>query len=727
MFTRNAQKAALLASVCLVPLSAAMAGDFDDAAPAAAAAGTPVYNNEVEIGLRVQSAGSAVFGRYNGSPYAGVSVLGGWSARNRDDVFYYQTYGRDLDFGRAIAPNSTVGLKVGEQGSWGLSASYDAISYTQSLDYQSLFNSNGTFANGGPGTTYASAAAAYRTLAPGILSAVQKFEVGTRRDTGEVAGDLRFNDWLISTSFSHEHKSGTVGQSIDISTNMAFLAPVDYDTDRYRATLAYNGEKLQGKLTYSLSSFRDNLTSIRLDSPVQTAGVANAANVVLPPSNIAHNLNGQMAYNLTDKTRLNLNMDYGVQIQNAVIQPEDWSQQTQRFYSGDPQTLNGVVQTIFTNASIVTQPMKDVNLRTSYTLDMREGNRAHYHIRQGEMGTSAGWIRDALTQSYIKNTALIEAGYRILPSTKLTLGYVVTDMQRTNAQVGETLENRATAKVRTTAIPGVTTSLGYEHAVRTVSDVDESRPWKGLNNSGDCQTASATQNGTYCLGIASYQAARTQDVVPLRLSTSLGDDATLGLNSKFTANNYPGQTFGVRREYMVSSGPDVSYRVTEGLDAHTFYTFQRSYRSMAMSKGSEVANPQTTIGLNWSEATTIDTSTFGLGATWKPSNEWKFGFDYLFNFGNEGVFVSLPGKGFSGEEWRVDTMNNSVKVFGEYEFVPGASLNLAYNYDRLVTDDPFAWGSPFYGTAGTSGALLTGQGNAAYNVHTVMSRVSYKW
>lgn len=734
MFARNTLKATLLASVCLLPLSVAMADDgtgFDlpEAMPNTQelqriSKPQMLYDNEVDIGMRGQSGSSAVFGRYTGYAHGGASVLGSWAARQRSDwksdsTFFYESYGRDLDFGRDIAPSSSLGFKFGEQGIWGVNATYDVTSYVQSLNLLSFYDRSGTWALGGPGVPMASGNGSLRPVNQATYSGLRSNEVGLRRDKGAVDGKYRFGDWQLSAELSHEHKEGNIGSSFDLASIESILLPVSYDTDRYNTTLAYTTSKLQGKLAYTASTFRNEFKSLRLDN-IQAN--ASNANIVLPPDNQAHQLAGQLGYNLGESTRFNLNGTYGVQLQNDSILAQTSGLGIVSNYPGTPGTLNGVVQTIFTNASMTTRLFHNADLRMAYTLDMREGNRAHNQVRQNEIDGATVWVRNALSQSWIKNVGVIEAGYRILPSTKLTLGYTITDMQRSNAQVGETLENKVSAKVRTTFAPGVTGAIGYDHSVRTASDVNIARPWVAFNNTGDCnQRFNAT--GPYCSGIPFYQAARTQDVVPARITAAVGDDATVSMNAKYTSSNYSNQEYGVKREYAVSAGPDATYRIADGFDTHAFYTFQRTYRTMAMTGGTDA----TRISAAWSEATTIDTSTFGMGATWVPMANWKFGSDYLFSYGNEGIYESLAGSAVSGDQLRVNTMTHSAKVYGEYEFEPGSTLYFGYSYDRLISSDPLLWGGQFAGTGGVSGTFMSGESNPSYAVHTIMTRVGFKW
>ena len=65
-------------------------------------------------------------------------------------------------------------------------------------------------------------------------------------------------------------------------------------------------------------------------------------------------------------------------------------------------------------------------------------------------------------------------------------------------------------------------------------------------------------------------------------------------------------------------------------------------------------------------------------------------------------------------------MMHSFKLHGDYEWAPDVTVRLAYGFDRLISNDWQMWGT-------TAGELLSGDVNPNYNVHTVMTSVSFKW
>jgi MtrB/PioB family decaheme-associated outer membrane protein len=784
MRVRNTLKFAIMASVCAVPL-AAVAQDFElNEAPAAAKTAEPIYDNEFDIGFLGQSKSSAVFGRYNGLYNGGVDILADWRMRSRDDyksggTNYFDFTGRDLSFGFRdnfdLAPNSSIDLKVGQQGTWGVNAGWDAMTYVQSNNFAALYNKNGT-TNGQPEFT-ALPAGATATLLSGTVEGAytQNSLIGTRRDKGTLGGSYTLGDWQFASGLTHEHKQGTLENSIALGGNgggfASFAQPVNYDTDRFDLSASFVTPRLQAKLAYSFSNFRDNQAGFYFESLEEAqasvtrsssgAAISKTTTTVtlngvvdpltgtyaLPPSNMAHQLSGQVGYNINSTTRVNANATYGLQLQNQGFDPATTTAGQWAFGSNaallgsNPSSLNGIVQTLFGNLAITTRPMPKMDLRASYTVDDRQsdtGNRNLWGDARDSAPTqstvvSAGagapgpvvttstglTFRTAESNSWVKQTANAEAGYRVLPSTKVVVGYNYRQVDRTDAITAQTKENEGYIKISSTFAEGLTGSLRYNHSDRTASDPNYSF-WNSQTGS-DCGDSVA--GSLKCAQIPFYEASRIQDAVQGRLTAVLGDDASASLYGKFENDHYGANT-GVTEEYKISAGPDMNYRLSSDAAVHTFGMYQRVFRGIATDGGT---SPGTSGNQGGSAqvASTDDTYTAGIGGAYKVSDKLKVGAEYVFSYGEENIFeTGYWNSGAPSLLPNVTTMDNSVKLNADYEFVPGVDFLVGYAFDRFTMNDWAMWGTT-NGNVGNS--TTSGQGNPNYNVHTVTSRVAFKW
>ena len=97
----------------------------------------------------------------------------------------------------------------------------------------------------------------YTGPALAATGAMLPVQTGTRRDI--IGGDFKyiFGDWTFTGAFRHEHKEGSMEESFDGPWGgTAFALPIDYDTDRYDASAAYNTRLYQAVTPVHLLAFQ---------------------------------------------------------------------------------------------------------------------------------------------------------------------------------------------------------------------------------------------------------------------------------------------------------------------------------------------------------------------------------------------------------------------------------------------------------------------------------------
>ncbi|MGC9953766.1 MAG: MtrB/PioB family decaheme-associated outer membrane protein [Rhizomicrobium sp.] len=761
--------------------------DISDTAPAASQAPAPqslaTSIAEVTFGVGGVSQASAAFGRYNGMPDAGSGVVGGWNLQNRDasdsgGTHYFSFTGDNIDFGFGrIAPEASVNLKTGQQGLWSLSASYDAMTYTASdhftsiLDkkgnlspsYQAALIANGLYFNdtttAPPSSSKFGSFNATTHLATSNPVAVygpgnQLVEnVGTRRDKGTVGGSYQMDSWQFTAAVSHEHKEGTLEQAMTTGGNNAgmvtFPMPIDYDTDNYTVAAAYNTDELQAAISYEFSDFIDHNSAGYLFQGWNFAAYKNTAvkpntytsyaksgDYALPPSNQAHTITGQIGYNVSPTTRLNGTLVYGLQLQN-----DPFVAATQLGYifsaagsslsaqlASNPKSLDGLVQTFFGNVTLTSRPLPKLDIKASYTIDARDPQTRSMWIYGDPTDTTALKYREAVAESWTKQDFVLTAGYHILPETRVTVGYAFRDAHRGNAITHDTQDSEESVKLQSTLATNVTGSLGYVHSDRTASAPDWSL-WL-VQIPSDCGSTLATLG---CQQVPFYEAARTQDAVTGMLTGMIDQETSLSLFGKFSNDQYhlPVATYngtvnpsvGINRDYSIQAGPDLNYQVDKDSEVHAFYTFLRTCRAI---RGLNDQNHTTAGGNYYSETSTYDIHTAGIGGTWRANDKLKFGADYVLSFGNQRFVqsgswdTSEAGQTFGGDPLlSTPSSNHQVKIHATYDYSPDTSFYLGYQFASLDMSD--------WALVGASvGQVLTGDVPAKYNVSTVMAAVTLK-
>lgn len=740
-----------LASVCLAPMVAA-AQDFDLSGDSSTSATAQNLHNEIDVGVRYQDHTSPLFGRYTGNDSKGFGSLGGFHLQAGDDpksgnTLFFEADGRNLDFqpnhlgpNNALAPESELNVSAGQQGTWKANAFYDAITYTGQT-FQSPYNSAGNLAPGlvkfgGYGGT--STGATGNSLAYYADHSLPMFTetAGTRRDIGGADGKYIIGGWVISTGLRHEHKEGTVLQTIFGSAEgTAFPQPVDYDTNQYNVQGEYNSERLQVTARYDYSKFTDNTSSFAAPYFTNSDSSGDKAQFTsiysLPPSNDAHYVSGMMGYSITPSTQANADFRYGIESSNVSLPAITGTPSSQLGYymmlNPSSDTTHQMARVYNGDVSITSRPIPKLDLKASWGIDGRQVGSNPVSLYgagyfEAETNSNYGGHYVTKNQSWTKQKAALEAGYRVLPSTKVTVGYAYDDARRdagdsitTGAPVGywvgHNSENTASVKVSNNSIAQVHSSVGYEHAVRT----------------GNYEyTTTAPESGAF------YQTPRTADRLKLRTDYMPTQQWTVGVNGKWEENHYhylSGQT-GTNRDHNASIGPDVTYSPTKSVDLHGFYTYEQIYYD---NRGNGAASSLN--GYGWDANTTDSIHTAGVSGTWKATDRLKLGVDYTFSYGDIGynLFDGITSTVTTASYQNVQNVPNvsssmhSFKMHGEYQLASNISLLAGYGFDMYKDNDwSYGW-NPVLLSSGTVSSLTSGESQSSYRVHSFYTSMRVKF
>ena len=774
-----------VAVVCLLPLPALAQSDsgFDIGEKPEAAALAPPPTNWVTIGSQYQSDGSYYLGRFSGAVAPGFYGLGDFHLGQRDawdsgGTNYWDVQGANLGFW-----DRSFSARAGQQGTWGLTFSYDGIPYEATNNFHSVWTNNGTTVPGVPpgsisllypATPFVPGVGAVNSLwlpvpSPTLAARLFNYNIGTRRDVFTGTGKYQWGDWTITGAIRHEHKTGYQANSAEIGGTVAlttagtggsrnippaasvgvtsglgyFAMPIDYDTDRYEVLAAYGDEKLQVQLGYTFSNFKDNMTQFNLQNPFNlnptTTFGTSAANLYipysLPPSNSAHQVKALVGYNISPTMRFNANFAYGVELQNDSFP----------IGSGDPvniqhepsSSFDGLVQTLFGNAALTYQPIPKLDLRLSYSIDNRDNQspRNGYQV-DTRSNTSNNANNDCnllgtglcfnAPYSYKHQTITAEASYRILPQTKFLLNDTFEIVNRTFADTSLVTSNKITAKLRSQLFDDVFSSVSYSHQNRTAHNYDN-----GISQELISGTAyEPNPQGFFMF----FEASRRHDEVKGTIDASPTNDLTGSLMVKYAKDVYPEGTYGLRNNHNLSVGPDISWQITPSLSAHAYYTYQQIFYDQSSIYISWCYT------FPWNAQTTDSVNTFGAKVDWQAiPNVLKFTFDYNLSSGDtayafgDSVFPALGSVATTSPTlvpslvWKplpdVKSTLNVVTLRGEYTFRPDMTVLFGYAFERFTYKD-FMY---FAGATQYANALLPGTVVPNDSVHVIYGALRFRF
>ncbi len=762
----------------------------------------PSQPNEISLGAQwVGGHNTGQYGRYNGFTSGGVDFLLGFSVHKRapwnsDDAFYYDVSGLNLDFqtgshlargfrdgtytsttSNRLGPMAELNHSFGEQGKWGVTASYSATSYAGNI-ISSLWTINGNMgvlnnglvawggASNNPLTKGTTTSFTATTLSPNF----DQFQVGTPRDAIQVGGKFVMDEWTFATNIQHEHKQGSLEESLrETYGGMAFTLPVDYDTDRFDLSASYVDPDYQALIQYTYSRFTDNNTGVILPYVVSISSLsagsgpyAQSAFYCTPPRNTAHYLTVMVAYKLSPSTRAVFNGRVGVELQDSTFAPN----------SADPNlssTLGSPTYSWFTNLNALNQGTSatsphakawiyqgnltvtsnlatHLDARATYSIDGRSVDINQYKVWIGgpSPDAQANTAVYVVPQSWTKQNANLEVGYLVDPesSTKVTASYTFNNTNRTNAQVEHSITNTVSLAVSTMIGSDLMGRISYEHGNRS-GTMHYGTAWGNLESG--TPEADGTPSGAY------YQAPMTSDAVVLRIDYAPIGDLSGGLFLKGVNNHYRypavdsvatstnsgtwtavGHGEGITRDYNFTVGPDVNYRLSNDINLHVYYTYERIFFDNRGNGACAESNTGSCAGSAgyFQNKYTSSMNTAGISGDWKVGDNLKLGAEYNLSTGSvifgqyNGVMVTTVTQSYQNVTPYPDinsTMHD-LKLTAIYQITSNIEGSLMYRYSMFNNSD---WGMvpmPVIPTTNTGTAISivnAGYGSPNYNVSTI--------
>jgi len=803
------------------PPSDQMAPTDSAAAPAADAPAkkraAPLYSNEVGVGIQeVWGSNAAQYGRYNGFTTEGVDLLGqfglhwrgGWwraGDANALDTSYYDFTGENLVLqtgdvlarenfinglpgsnftdslytsrtSNNIAPNGSVELNVGNQGRWALNAYGRSISYAGNI-IDSLYTVTGaaTALNNGlvpfGGATNVPALqgtlpAAYTTL--NLPQYLDQFQTGTRRNIFGLEGKYTYGDWSFVGGWRSEHKEGTMEEALrETWGGQAFALPVDYDTNRFDFTAAYNTRRLQASIQYTFSHFVDNYAGVFLPYPASVAtavpAVPNAETGVyaLPPSTDAHFVTLMAAFNPKPQTRINFNARYGVELQNATFVPNTgdpgisaadfagFGNLSSGLYGTQGNSAHASAEVFQGNLTVTSRLTKNVDAHAFVGVDGRRVQIDQYAVYGGAASPDANAtsVYYVVPQEWTKSKFGGDLSYRLWREhdTKLTFGYQFDDVNRSNAQVEHSTSDTESIRLSSNLVYDVRASLSFALDNRS-GTLNYVTPWVNLTGTA----AGAAPSGAY------YQAPMTSNTLKFRLDWSPREDLSAGVNFQYRKEDfhYPGiatgtnlvdSVEGIKQDHNYAVGPDVSYSPNADVSVNFFYTYENIYYDNVGN--GECANSTGVPGPGnlctgsagyFKNDYSSGVQTVGTGVHWKVNPRLKLQGTYTYSYGTvafseyNGVFVPAVTQSYQNvtNYPDIDSIMQALSLTGVYELARNKELTFGYSFNYFKNDDWNDYSLPVQATTntGTAISILTpGYASPNYHVSTIGVGIKIKW
>jgi len=697
------------------------------------------YSSEVEVGVGYNSEDSFKFGEYSGQTDKGAFAVGDVDVLQRapfdgESTQYWEVTGTDLGL-----DSRSLHLGYGNQGTFDVFFDYNQIPHNQIDDGRTPYRGAGDSVLTLPsGFVKGNSTADMTTL----QSDLRNVDIETERK--DLGGGITWHltpNWSVSGTYHHQFKDGTDTIAGIFATSggnprSAILPePIDYETDTANINVSYTGMRSQLELAYEGSWFTNNNDSLTWDSAYanpQWSALAPSfdpgrGRLALPPDNQAHRISLSGGYSLTDTTRLTGVFSYARMTQDEDFLPYTINPDLSVPVALPRKSLDGEVNNILANVAVTARPMPKLELAARYRYNDRDNDtpRDVFLHTANDVGNqvdpSDEDARINLPYSWTQHLVNLDAGYRILPSTKVSVGYEFENKDRTFTVVETTRDHTFKGKVQSAPFDYLNGYFAYAHTLRDGSDYAGNRPF--LDSHANISDPAEFENHPFLRKF--YLTDRNTDNFNAGISVMPSEQVTLGLSGGYTFNDYEDPVFGLDNSTMGHVTVDVSFSPREDVTAYAFFTHERStYKQRGYSFNPGTGALPVDSSRLWSIDTDDQVETFGGRVEWAAiPDTLDLAGEYTYSTASTG-FSFTSGSPPVLPVPDIGTRIHSLGVSADYHIDTNMSLKFAYRFEQFSSED-----FSLDGTSPTtiSQVLTLGESSPDYVAHVFAVSFKYRF
>jgi MtrB/PioB family decaheme-associated outer membrane protein len=650
------------------------------------------FSGAAELGGGDVSDSSAKFGEYNGLDEEGGFLIADGAARFRGaDGAYW-----DIDASNLGLDTRSVAAEGGRQGKYSLFLNYDEIPHVLSDSAKSPFIGNGRASL----TLPAGFPAATTGLMP-LVSTLQPADLESKReDLGVGASFTPVRAWEFAANFRHQTRDGTKRATGAFFVNASQLvAPVDYETDQMDVSTSYTTARLQARVAYYGSIFRDSNASLTWQNPFAVPAFpdAVAGQLALPPDNEFHQISASAGYQFTDRTQATADIAFGRMTQDgAFLAP---TLNTGLAVPALPRaSLDGRADTLNANVELNSAVTDWLRLKASYSYNDRDNQTSQEVYSWVSTDMFFALPRGNLPYGFTQDKFKLRADFKAPAHIRASLGFDHDSVERTFQEVSTTRESTIWGTVSSRFLDKIDVTLELAHGDR---DNPVYQP---------VATIDPPENPL----LRKYNmAGRKRDSAQLRGEIAATDKINIGIQADASEDEYSDSTIGLTDGKEFSFGGDVTMMLSERTSLHLFGSRQVIE--------SEQAGSQTFSTPDWrgENEDTIDLVAIGFKHE-AIKDRLDIGVDYTATRSTGEIDVNAP----AGESRFPDlsTSLNSVKLYAIYRMKNNVSLRAAYWYEDYDSDN---WMLDGVAPDTIPNVLAFGELSPRYHLHVVALSVKY--
>ncbi len=522
--------------------------------------------------------------------------------------------------------------RVGEQGNYSAQ-----VEYRERPKYQYL-NLNAPFAGNS-------------LLLPQLQAGEQltgntdSFDIMHKRAITRLSGQKVFDpQWRMNLVVNREDKTGNDLQGFGSwfnSTGFQMPAPINQRTDQIGLSLEYFTPKMQGRIGYNLSQFRqlNNNYFFAQDPNSINTNAPDTKTFSLAPENNFYQFNGSFAYSLSNVTKISTELDLARAEQDDELVRDITFDDVLAAISGN--SLNAKLNTTRFGVRATHRLDKGIMLRANYRYDDRDSQRQQFNNLKSEFGK----LRDTRSHDYSRHTADLDANLSLFGNSNLLVGAKFANIDRTKELSDRNDTQEATAHMRLRSRWGSKISTGVKgsYGQRTGSTYE------------DNITSNNEALRKYHLASVNRSLAAIDGTWSALTSLAVGIEVT------WKEDDYTKSELGLTNDQRLATTITADYFPSARLSGTLFATFEDGMRKQA--------------GIAENLEHDMTTYTFGLSGKGKitADGRWNLGSDIIVMTSDIDVKAS-SGANYSS----LKSDLKELRLYGDWLAKENLTLKLAY-------------------------------------------------
>ena len=710
------------------------------------------YYGYVNIGTDYTSDENFTFGQYNGRNEDEAKLrldvdITTWDPEGQLGRFtdYWRVRTRDL--GSDVRQGYVEFGKVGD---------YTALlGYDQQLQVR---NDSGRtpFIGGGenlvlPSDWVASNITSGMTL---LTSSSREFDQEVERKRFDLGFAKQFGPaWDVALDFSTEQKTGTqtLGGAlyVDGSNGHAAILPKDLDatTNKLELSGGYATDQFTVNLEYLYSDYDNDNNALTWDNPydgVFGPGIdypGGRGSVAYEPDNEMQRLRGFGSYVFSPKLRFTVDGSFAKTEQDTSFLP--FTVNALNVTEAVPRSnLDGEIETRTFDGRAYYRPLPRLSLEANYHFEERnnDGPRDGYLYVRGD-----AWAPDDAkftvyntTHDRTVNRVKLKGSYRLPRATRLGLEYVYDEVERSNAAVEKTEEDRYIVTLRTRIIQNLTGRLEVEYADRAADTYQWGQSFFALLDTRLINEIPDNQRYITHPELSQYYLAnREQWQARLNLNYALNSFWNLSLDANYQDADFDKSELGLTEQKLThvtlggqwTPNADYSVSVFYSYDRYEAEQGGRSFRGGAEKNAFETFPPlpqASDPSRNWTVEPEDTTQSIGVEAQWTaiPDRlDLNLSYHYTDSEGSED-FTTFGAPDILGTPLPdMEATQHDLSLRATYHYTEQMSFDAEYRYYSYERDD---WALDGVGLDSIDKVVSLGEANPDDDVSFFLLSVKYR-